>query len=207
MIKIMKRFSGLAYALSAAGLLFFFCGCAAVSSGQASRQSFYIDLNNYPLYAKNGFDPADIAAVPDSAGGSWTVKQPGERKGMTTVESLGLPDMPRRAFLSPFKEKDREYTILIPFTVDQEQFEKIHGEKPFRPGIYLAALGDNWEIFLNGRLVLSEIHLDGDGQIRSGRGRRNISFPLDSSLFVSGTNILAFRIVGAPHFDITGLWY
>ncbi|MDR2433801.1 MAG: response regulator, partial [Treponema sp.] len=39
------------------------------------------------------------------------------------------------------------------------------------------------------------------------RGRRNISFPLDSSLFVSGTNILAFRIVGAPHFDITGLWY
>ncbi|MDR2304772.1 MAG: response regulator [Treponema sp.] len=183
------------------------CGCAGVSFKQALRHGFYIDINSFPLYAKNGFNPADITTVPDSTDGSWVVKRPEERKGMTTVESLGLPDMPRRTFLSPFKEKDQEYTLLIPFTLDPEQFEKIQRDKSFRPGIFLAALGDNWEIFLNGFLVQSEIHLDGDGQIRSGRGWRGISFPLDSSVFVLGTNILAFRIVGAPHFDITGLWY
>ncbi|MFP3090811.1 ATP-binding protein [Treponema sp. TIM-1] len=188
-------------------MLLLLCGCAGIGAKPDARENaFYIDLNGFPLYAKNGFDPADTAVVPDSADGSWLVKGP-ERKGVADVESLGLPDMPRRFFLSPFKEKDREYTMLIPFTVEAEQFEKIRGEKPFQPGIFLAALGNNWEIFFNGRLVKSEIHMDEDGQIKSGRGWRYVSFPLDSSAFVRGTNILAFRIVGAPHFDITGLWY
>jgi signal transduction histidine kinase/CheY-like chemotaxis protein len=193
--------------LAGVGVMFFFCSCAALPPGGASRQDFYIDLNSYPLYAKNGFNPADIAALPDMTDGSWVAKQPGESRGIASVESLGLPDMPRRAFLSPFKEKDREYTLLIPFVLEPEQFEKIHGEKPFQPGIFLAALGDNWEIFLNGRLAQSEIHLDGEGQIRSGRGWRHIVFPLDRSGFVPGTNVLAFRIVGAPHCAVTGLWH
>jgi signal transduction histidine kinase/CheY-like chemotaxis protein len=184
-----------------------FCGCAGIPAKPDIRENaFYINLNDFPLYVKNGFDLSDIAAAPDSADGSWRVKGP-ERRGVASVESLGLPDMPRRAFLSPFKEKDREYTMLIPFAVDPEQFEKIWGEKPFQPGIFLAALGNNWEIFFNGRPVKSEIHLDEYGRIRSGRSWRYVSFPLDRSVFVRGTNILAFRIVGEPHSDITGLWY
>jgi signal transduction histidine kinase/DNA-binding response OmpR family regulator len=186
----------------------------------------YINLNKYPLYARNGFDPAETTSIPDISGGFWRVKKPEElrgrngfgpsvwqakkireRKGMTSVESLDLPDMPRRFFLSPFKEADREYTMMIPFSVGPQEFKKISGKEPFQPGIFLEALGNNWEIFFNGHLVKSEMHLDGNGQITSGRSWRYVSFPLDRSLFVPGTNMLAFHIVGAPHLNATGLWY
>ncbi|MDR2143592.1 MAG: response regulator [Treponema sp.] len=200
----MKRLSTLAYMLFT--VLLFLCGCAPEKPG-IGKNSFYINLNDFPLYAKTGFDPADIATVPDTADDSWRVKKPG-RKEVSTVKALQLlEDVPPRSFLSPFKEKDREYTILIPFTVGAEQFETIRGEKPFQPGVFLASLGNNWEIFFNGRPVKSEIHLDEEGQIKSGRSWRYVAFPLDRSAFVRGTNILAFRIVGEPHSAITGLWY
>jgi signal transduction histidine kinase/DNA-binding NarL/FixJ family response regulator/HPt (histidine-containing phosphotransfer) domain-containing protein len=181
-------------------------GCAASSPGD-SRTGFYINLNDYPLYIKNGFNPADALVLPDLSDGSWLAKSPAERRGPANIESLRLPDTPRRFFLSPFKEKVREYTILIPFTVSPEQFEVINGKEPLLPGMFLAALGDNWEIFLNGTRVKSEVHLDEEGQIRSSRGWRYISFPLSRSFFTQGTNILAFRVIGMPHADVTGLWY
>jgi signal transduction histidine kinase/DNA-binding response OmpR family regulator len=193
----------------AACLLFLLWGCA-VPEPDPRKNSFYvdlkIDLNEYPLYVKDGFDPAGTSALPDLSGGSWRVRMPGEQSAVKIVKFLGLPT-PRRFFLSPFEEKPREYTMLIPFTVSPEQFEIINRNEPFQPGIFLAALGDNWEIFLNGRVVKSEIHLDEDGRIRSHRSRRYVSFPLDRALFVPGTNLLALRIAGEPNGTDTGLWY
>ncbi|MDR3192059.1 MAG: histidine kinase, partial [Treponema sp.] len=204
----MKSLSGLARMLLAAGLPLLLCGCAGISAGPDSQgNSLYINLNDFPLYAKNGFDPAHIASVPDRADGSWRVKGPEERRKAAKIRSLGLPETPERVFLSPFRERDREYTLLIPFAVTPEQFALLRGKKPVQPGLFLAALGNNWEVFFNGRLIRSEAHLDDDGQIKSGRGWRYISLPLDSSLFVPGTNMLAFRIIGAPNADTTGLWY
>ncbi|MDR1654511.1 MAG: response regulator, partial [Treponema sp.] len=193
------------FLLFTAGLLLILCGCTAPAPDDR-KNPFYIDLNDYPLYVKSGFDSARAGSFPNLSGDSWLVKRPGER-GSLSIQSLGLPDTPRRFFLSPFREKAREYTMTIPFTVRPEQFEYINGKMSFQPGIFLASLGDNWEIFLNGMPIKSEIHLDEAGQIRSGRGWRYISFPLDRALFVRGTNILSFRIIGMPHADVTGMWY
>jgi signal transduction histidine kinase/CheY-like chemotaxis protein/HPt (histidine-containing phosphotransfer) domain-containing protein len=187
-------------------LLLILCGCTS-GRPDAGQESLYINLNDYPLYVKNGFDPAAITDIPDHADESWLVREPEKRNAAAKIEALGLPDMPRRRFLSPRREKVREYTIITPFTVSGEQFEKIQGAGSLQPGIFLAALGDNWEIFFNGTLIKSEIHLDKEGWIRSGRAWRYISLPLDRLLFVRGTNILTFRIIGAPHSDVTGLWY
>ncbi|MDR2631909.1 MAG: response regulator [Spirochaetaceae bacterium] len=203
----MQMLSGLKSLLSATGLLFFLLSCA-VPESDPRINPFYINLNEYPLYVKSGFDPAgNTAELPDFSDGSWLIRQPEERRRAAKIESLELPDMPRRFFLSPFKEKVREYTMLIPFTVSPEQFTHINGKASFLPGIFLAALGDNWEIFLNGTLIKSEIHLDEHGQISSGRGWRYVSYPLDRAFFIQGTNVLTFRIIGMPHADITGLWY
>ncbi|MDR0758910.1 MAG: histidine kinase, partial [Treponema sp.] len=206
----MRTLSGLGHSLFVIGLLLFLCGCVGVSSKQALRQGFFIDLNSYPLYAKNGFDPADTDGFPDildMADGSWQVRRPEERKGAATVKSLELVESSRPFFLSLFKERDREYTLAIPFTVSPEQFKLINGKETLQPGIFLAALGDNWEIFLNGALIKSEMHLDEDGQARSGRSWRYIALPLDRIFLVPGTNILVFRIIGAPYSNTTGLWY
>ncbi|MDR2135599.1 MAG: response regulator [Treponema sp.] len=172
---------------------------------EAGDGRFYVDLNEYPLYVKNGFDPAD--AAPDLSAGSWRVVRPEERDGAAIVKSLGLPDTPSRPFLSPFREKYREYAMAIPFALGPEQLGALNGAPPFQPGLFLVALGDNWEIFINGVPVRSEMRLGGDGYIRSGRAWRYISLPLDRSVFVPGANTLVFRVAGAPNSDITGLWY
>ncbi|MDR2102408.1 MAG: response regulator [Treponema sp.] len=170
---------------------------------------FHIDLNEYTLYLKNGFENKDIAVPPDTSTGIWQSVAPraGDQKKPVQVRYSGLSEIPRRTFLSPFKEKDREYTFLIPFTVSNEQFAFFTENSNFHPGIYLASLGDNWEIFLNGKTVKSEIHQDAEGQIRSHRAWRSVFFPLDKSLFVPGSNILAFRIVGGPDYECTGMFY
>ncbi|MDR1898689.1 MAG: response regulator [Treponema sp.] len=218
----MKADSGLTRLLSGAGSLLILCGCALAHPESESRDSLYVNLNEYPLYVKSGFDPADSARMPEPPPGPkdessppdlstdlWRIipSRPGDPRRPASVKHSGLPDIPKRAFLSPFAEKVQEYTMLIPFTLSREQFELINGKKPCRPGLFLATVGDNWEIFLNGHAVKSEIHLDEDGQIASSRGWRYVSLPLDRSMFIRGTNILALRVIGMPNYDVTGLCY
>ncbi|MDR0642273.1 MAG: response regulator [Treponema sp.] len=189
-----------------------FCGCVVLGHSESGGPqpggkpgSFYIDLTGCSLYVKSGFDSS--GGRPDLSGESWRIAGPEERGEAAIIKSLGLPDTPRRFFLSPFREKFREYTMVIPFTLDQKQFETLNEQKPFQPGLFLAALGDNWEIFFNGYPVKSELHLGEDGYIESGRAWRYLSMPLDRSLFVPGVNMLSFHIIGAPNSDVTGLWY
>jgi hypothetical protein len=75
------------------------------------------------------------------------------------------------------------------------------------PGINLAGLGDNWEIYLNGALIKSEMHLDRDGHIYSHRNYHNVYFPVNNTLFKQGENILALRIAGDPAFNDVGMFY
>jgi hypothetical protein len=75
------------------------------------------------------------------------------------------------------------------------------------PGIFIGFIRENREIFFNGTPVRSEMHLDETGQTKERRTWRNVYFPLDKSLIKQGTNILAFRILGDPAYDVTGLYY
>jgi hypothetical protein len=75
------------------------------------------------------------------------------------------------------------------------------------PGVFLAGIGDNWEIYLNGTLIQSEMHVDENGKVLSHRSWRGVAFPVEKTLFKLGTNLLVFRIVGAPSCDYTGLYY
>jgi signal transduction histidine kinase/DNA-binding response OmpR family regulator/HPt (histidine-containing phosphotransfer) domain-containing protein len=207
-MRVLSGTVGFVLNLLGMSVLFLLCACALQAQETGDRQPgdrgdpFYIDLNEFPLYVKNGFD----SAVPDLSAGFWRILESGERD-VAKINSLELPDTPRRPFLSPRGEKFREYTMLIPFTLSPGQLETLREDKPFQPGLFLAALGDNWEIFFNGRPVKSELHLGEDGYIKSGRAWRYVSLPLDRSLFVPGPNTLTFRILGPPNSDVTGLWY
>jgi signal transduction histidine kinase/CheY-like chemotaxis protein/HPt (histidine-containing phosphotransfer) domain-containing protein len=169
---------------------------------------FMINLNEYPGFIKNGFD-RETAHNPSFADGSWVSIPPrvGRHAAPIKVRSVGLPDIPHRVFLSPFRKKDREYTLVIPFVVTEDQIAFLVKNGSFQPGLFLASLGDNWEIFLNGESVKAEIHLDPEGWIRSHRAWRSVFFPLNKFLFTPGTNLLTLRIVGAPDYDSTGLFY
>jgi signal transduction histidine kinase/CheY-like chemotaxis protein len=165
-----------------------------------------IDLRNYPLYLKSGFERADAGRSPDPAAEKWTViAAASEEPSAVKIKNSGLADLPKRVFLSPRREKDREFTIKIPFTVDAVTMELLRG-KPVLPGIFFASIGDNWEVFLNGVLVKSEVHLDEQGQIASHRSYHHVHFAVEKTLFKLGANLLTVRIIGDPSYENTGFF-
>jgi DNA-binding CsgD family transcriptional regulator len=155
---------------------------------------FYIDLQKFPLYIKADFNPSD-AVSPDLQDGSWQAREqwPG-----AVIRRLGLPGFPKRAFLSPWGRPEQEWTFALPFTMD--------ADAPLFPCLYLASIGVNWEIYLNGTLLKREMHMSG-GRITEKHSERDVIVPINSSLLQKGANILAFRIAGDPTDYTTGFIY
>jgi signal transduction histidine kinase/CheY-like chemotaxis protein len=123
------------------------------------------------------------------------------------MKNSGLPGLPKRTFLSPSAQGEMEFTALIPFTVDRETKNRIAGTPGKIPGMYLASLGDNWELYLNGNLLRSEMYLNDRGRILTHRFLRDIFFPIPPEFFAEGENILSFRILGDPADRTTGFLY
>jgi signal transduction histidine kinase/CheY-like chemotaxis protein len=83
----------------------------------------------------------------------------------------------------------------------------IKNNPPAMPGIFLASIGDNWEIFLNGHLIRREVNLDHNGRISSHRSYRGVAFPLPREIFLQDTNYLVFKIIAQPNYEYTGFFY
>jgi hypothetical protein len=169
----------------------------------------YRNLMDSPAWIRKGFDPDSILQMPylaealaEAPGGEWVQFETSPPR----VMNAPLPDLPKRAFFSPMGRKAQEFTIIIPVEMDSEAIAYLN-QSAVLPGIYFAHIGENWEIYINGNLVQSEMHLDKTGQPRTRRNWRGVFFPVNNSCFVTGTNILALRIVGDPAYRVTGLSY
>jgi signal transduction histidine kinase/CheY-like chemotaxis protein len=163
-----------------------------------------IDLGDCPVYMKRGFSAANINRPPADV--SWDAVRLPDNKAPARV-SVFMPAAEKRPFLAPGKSRDEEYTFLIPFTVDKAQMDLFRQNPPVFPGLYIAGIGDNWEIFLNGKPVQSQVYLDDQGQIREHHVWRSVTAPLDRNLFREGENYLGFRIIGSPSYRDTGFYY
>ena len=166
---------------------------------QAKGNRFYVDLQKFPLYVKADFNPSD-AVSPDLQDGSWRIKEqwPG-----AVIRRLGLPGLPKRIFMSPWGRPVREWTFAVPFSMDASSLDD---DAPIIPCLYLASIGINWEIYLNGTLIRKEMHLDGDRIIEQ-RYERNVIVPINNSLLQKEENVIVFRIVGDPTDYTTGFTY
>jgi DNA-binding CsgD family transcriptional regulator len=171
-------------------------GAYAQAYAQADTQEnqFYIDLQKFPLYIKADFNPSD-SVTPDLQDGAWRIR---EQWHGAVVRRLGLPGMPKRVFMSPWGRPEREWTFVLPFTME--------GDAPLIPCLYLATIGINWEIYLNGTLIRKEMHL-ANGRITEQHYERDVIVPINNNLLQKGENILAFRIVGDPTDYTTGFTY
>ncbi|MDR0497570.1 MAG: response regulator [Treponema sp.] len=167
----------------------------------------YRNLMEQPAYVRRGFNHDEITTVP-LLGVQW------KRFTATQLRIMDSPlsDLPRRTFLSPWGKAAEEFTILFHIEMDNAALSFLAGTGKTSsgsalPGIFLSYIGENWEIYFNGKLVRSEIHLDETSQIKSRRNWRDVYFPMGKDTLVLGTNILAIRILGDPAFGATGLYY
>jgi signal transduction histidine kinase/CheY-like chemotaxis protein len=168
-----------------------------------SSGPLYKNLRECPAYVKWGFNPAE--SVINLTDKEW-VRYPSDSYARRIMTSP-LPDLPKRSYLSPFGKPAEEFTIAFVIEIADKDLAIMNGDASVVPGFFFAGIGENWEFFLNGKSVYSEMHLDDKGQISKPRSWRDVYFPVDGSLFVSGTNILTLRIVGDPTHTLTGPYY
>jgi DNA-binding CsgD family transcriptional regulator len=173
------------------------CAAQVAAKAFAGEDQFYVDLQKFPLCVKADFNPSD-AVSPDLQDGSWRVME--QWRG-AVIRRLGLQGLPKRHFLSPWGRPEQEWTFVIPFTMDA-----LDADALVIPCLYLASIGINWEIYLNGTLIKKEMHLDG-GRITEQHYERDVIVPINSSLLQKGKNVLAFRVVGDPTDYTTGFTY
>ncbi|GHT84010.1 hypothetical protein FACS18947_0810 [Bacteroidia bacterium] len=176
--------------------------------GQATEDSdlLYVNLKESPAYVKNGFAPG-VAEGMSLDSPDWEKVFPAGHGAIIAKDWVADDVKNERKFFSPYDQAPGEYTILIPFEMKPESIAKMHQAPIKTPGLFLAGIGDNWEIYLNGKMIESNVHLDENNRITTHRAWRNVVFPLDQDLLIEGSNQLVFRIIGSPSDKKTGLYY
>jgi signal transduction histidine kinase/CheY-like chemotaxis protein/HPt (histidine-containing phosphotransfer) domain-containing protein len=199
-----KNFSKyLVYIFYAAAMvaLIFYSWIEQTKVMRSDNNPLYHNIRECPAYIKKGFDPADLRIIPDETG-EWMRFQ---------TQSLHINnsplELPKRKFLSPWGKDVQEFTINILLEMNSRAIMFLNGNLSVVPGLFFAGIGENWEIFFNGKLVRSEMHTDEKDRIKEHRSWYNVYFPLDSSLVIPGTNILTLRILGDPTYAGTGLFF
>jgi signal transduction histidine kinase/ActR/RegA family two-component response regulator len=163
-----------------------------------------INLRDYPLYIKRGFNREDINRNPSLS--SWDAALGAGVEKSALVRDL-IPQENPRPFLSPAGGRTEEFTFLIAFNMDAARIGLVGGNPPVFPGLFLSAIGDNWEIYLNGQPAASHVFLDSAGQIVKHQSRRSVVLSLSHELFREGENYLGIRIIGSPSCSSTGFFY
>ena len=184
----------------------FFAGLG--TGGSVAKDPLYTDLTACPAYIKNGYEPAYAALDPKLT--NWDMELPAGHNSDFRVNKLP-PDIMsdlQPGFLSAKQRPVEHFTILIPFEMSREKIDGLYGDNPIAPGMYLAGIGENWEIYINGHLIAKQIYLSDDGsQITSFRSQRGVSIPFDKMFLKEGANYLVVHIIGSRSAATAGLFY
>jgi signal transduction histidine kinase/diacylglycerol kinase family enzyme/DNA-binding NarL/FixJ family response regulator len=100
----------------------------------------------------------------------------------------------------------RHYTYQMNFNISPEKISYIK-DNVLVPGLYIEAIADNWEIYLNGNLIKREIYLDENGNIAIHRSVSAYSVPFDKDYLKDGLNTLTFNIIAHPNTVDAGIYY
>jgi signal transduction histidine kinase/CheY-like chemotaxis protein len=167
----------------------------------------YTNLRENAWFVREGFSREEIIRQPLPSSPEWHLASEAGSDSPMIVRNFPFFNIPKRFFLDPRGGKARDYTFITGFHMEKSQIDRINGDGAVIPGIYLASIGDNWEVYLNGTLVKSEMYPDENGALKTHRAWRHPHFPVQPGLFRPGTNILAFRICGDPNYNNTGFYY
>ncbi|MBX3721053.1 MAG: SpoIIE family protein phosphatase [Turneriella sp.] len=165
---------------------------------------FLLFLTVFPVSAKNliredvfvrpGFDGAwlkdwpertkklsDWKHIPSSAGDNRPIK----------ISQLGAP-FPVPGFYRWPTAKLHDYTAITRFFLTPEE-----RKLPQAWGLRLGAIADNWQVYLNGKLIHQEWYADAKNEkIYIHRAVRDALIEIPAAALVDGENLLAFRFAG-----------
>ena len=171
----------------------------------AFTEDFNIDLNNFPLYVRMGFSFDELTRTPLPTDTRWLVFPPAGITGRTVrLKDLHFEGLPQRPKFSFFSYGTMEFTYHIPFGVTRDQAAVPASGKV--PGLHLASIGDNWQIYLNGQKIQEAVDMDTKGNITASHDRRSLYFPFPPNLLTPGRNHLVIRMWGDPAVSLLGFF-
>ena len=193
--------------LAAALLIIVVFSYSLIGWGLMKYDPFRTDLFSFPAYVKNGFESA-YASLKDPELTEWDLELP-VKHGAILMSHLPPDEYSpvKSVFLSPAARQIEECTILIPFAMSRENIRRLHGDNPISPALYLAGIGENWEIYINGSVIARHQYVNSEGQITAFRSRRGVDIPFDKIFLNEGENFLVIHIIGARDSPHTGLFY
>ncbi|HUW41422.1 MAG TPA: PP2C family protein-serine/threonine phosphatase [Rectinemataceae bacterium] len=178
--------------------LAFLLGLLVFASASAWAES--IDLNALPFYVRGGFDMSWTRSEPSPSDPEWAFV-PGRAGGRPlVVRDLDLPGLEDLPAIRALPAEPRTFCFVTAFEADDALLDS-----PSGIGLYLSAIGEDWEVYLNGSVVRSEVYLRKDGSIAQERALRGTLVNIDKRFIRPGKNILAFMIIGDPASERTGL--
>ncbi|MCL1981153.1 MAG: ATP-binding protein [Proteobacteria bacterium] len=192
----------------AAAVLIIVIFCYSLIGGHLTRNDLVrTDLTAFPAYVKNGFEPA-YASLKDPGLIDWDMELPAHH-GRILMSQLPAEEYSSggSAFLTPNARKIEECTILIPFTMSRDKILSLYGDNPVPPGIYLAGIGENWEIYINGSVIARRQNVNSKGEITLFQSWRGVGIPFDKRFLNEGENLLVFHIIGVRNSAHAGLFY
>ncbi|MDX9898812.1 MAG: SpoIIE family protein phosphatase [Spirochaetia bacterium] len=159
-----------------------------------------VDLTTIDAYVRPGFSLEWVFQTPMLGDESWTIVPANTGNRPLLMRNLDLPGSGTRSIFSLVNEAPQRYCVMIPFVVKDEILISKTGV-----GLYLAQIGQNWQIYLNGYLVRDETYTAGDGTMRVERAVRGALIELDTRYLKKGKNLLTIMVAGDPGNDGTGL--
>lgn len=170
----------------------------AAASAEGSRS---VDLTSLDCYVRQGFSLAWSVSGPDLTDRNWMVVPARQGNRPVVVQSLPIPGKPAPKPFMVRPEKAQTYTLVFAFEAAPELLSSSTGV-----GLYLAAIGKNWEIYLNGHRIYSEVYRSRSGWFDRERCVRGALVDLDMRALKPGRNYLAIEVIGDTSDDRTGLF-
>ena len=193
-----------AFARAAPLCLALLLGAAALVAQEPGE--LWIDLGASSVYARIGFDSSALGELPAAGAEGWKVLPPAGPAGrIARPADFGFEGMPMRTPFSLERYPVMQFTYLVPFDLQPAQLRLLEAAGSAAPAIFISGIGDDWELYLNGALVRSEMRLNPDGSIAVHRDLRDRRLPLAPRLLREGRNILAFRVVADPTYLPAGI--
>ena len=134
-----------------------------------------INLTKLTWYAHQGFYNNDVRG--------FSLSEPGVKK------INNFPIRLNRVFDIPLGNDQNEFSLMTNFQCDQRCTNQ-------NLSLYLAEVGENWAVYLNGKEIYHEIFLDGFGRMMVHRTIQRALIPIPNNMIINGENILVFRIIG-----------
>ncbi len=160
-----------------------------------------VDLTALESFVRPGFALEWTYAEPKRDDPAWTRIAPHQGDRPMVLRDLPIATRQQRGRFAVGSYKPEKFTAVFVFEAHPALLDSSSGV-----GLYLKDIGKNWEIYLNGSVIASEVYLSRTGEIVRERAVHGALVDIDKRFLMPGRNVLTMVMMGDANEGRTGLF-